>query len=77
MLFILKYVWKQVVTVIKLKCICSHSPLEFGYPPYNTVGQRHTEVRSQALRAPSIAQLRSLGVFDIKYSTLTPRPIHH
>ena len=57
MLFILKYVWKQVVTVIKLKCICSHSPLEFGYPPYNTVGQRHTEVRSQALRAPSIAQL--------------------
>ena len=60
MLFILKYVWKQVVTVIKLKCICSHSPLEFGYPPYNTVGQRHTEVRSQALRAPSIAQLRSL-----------------
>ncbi len=65
MLFILKYVWKQVVTVIKLKCICSHSPLEFGYPPYNTVGQRHTEVRSQALRAPSIAHLRSYILIDI------------
>ena len=34
-------------------------PFGIGISPHNPIGQRHTEVRSQALRAPSIAQLGS------------------